>query len=357
MKVLLRIRSDVERFPGGDYTQLLKTRTALGRLGVESTVAPGVGEIAEPCDVVHLFNTTRIHETAVQCDQAIRRGLPVVISPIWHSWAEMKRCYRQIYGVPFFPLTGYMAAKEAWYARRSGLPQYPAAVFNFRGVQRRVLKAARVLLPNSQVEADTLRQETGVTAEKVCVIPFGFDPPAVAKLPWDERRDIVCAGRIEPRKNQLGVIQAFKTLPKTGDKLILYGAWNESHPGYCQKVRAEMQDGWVEYGGQVAQEPLYAAMGRAKLVILASFFETFGLVALEGIACGAAVSVSDSPYARGFFADYVGYCDPFSVDSIAAAITAALRAPPPDYKVLLARFSWDDAAAKTLEAYKYATAH
>jgi glycosyltransferase involved in cell wall biosynthesis len=355
VKVLMRIRSDVERFPGGDYMQLLKTKAALERLGVDCEVAPGVREVGKSCDVVHLFNTTRIHETAVQCDQARRRGLPVVLSPIWHSLSEMQRCYKRLYRAPFFPITGYLAAKEAWYAWRSGLPFYLPAIFNFRGVQRRVLAAVRALLPNSEVEAATLQRETGVHAAKTFIIPFGFDPPAVERLEWKQREDIICAGRIEPRKNQLSVIQAFKTLPRTGHKLVLYGRWNDSHPGYCSRVRTELVPGWVEYGGHLAQEQLYAAYGRAKVVVLASFFETFGLVALEGIAGGAAVCISDSGYTRGFFHDYVHYCDPFVTASIAINLQKALAVAPPDYARLLQRFSWDEAAVKTLSAYRYAT--
>ena len=288
----------------------------------------------------------------MQCEQATRQGLPVVISPIWHSLAEMKRCYGRL---PMFPITAYLGVKEAWYARRSGLPPYPAATFNFRGTQRRVLREARAVLPNSRMEAQTLEREAGLKPARTFIIPFGFDPPRVERLDWAERRDVICAGRIEPRKNQLGVIRAFKALPRQGERLLLYGAWNASHRGYAERVRRELVPGWVEYGGQLGQEDLYAAYGRARLVVLASFFETFGLVALEGIACGAAVCISDTGYTREFFQDRVRYCDPFSIGSIRDGISAALSAPPPDYSALLAGFSWDEAAAKTLEAYRYAT--
>ena len=354
MKVLLRIRSDVERFPGGDYQQLLKTRAALERLGVATRVAPGLAEIDDPVDVVHLFNTTRIHETAVQFDQARRRGVPVVISPIWHSLAEMKRCYRRLYRLPFFPINAYLAAKEAWYAWRSKLPVYLPAVTRFAGTQRRVLAGAQAVLPNSEVERRILERETGVEPKKTFIVPFGFDPPTVAPRPWPERRDLLCAGRIEPRKNQLAVIEAFKSLGRTPDKLVLYGSWNTSHTGYVARVKKALVPGWVEYGGLLPQDALHAAFARAKAVVLASFFETFGMVALEAIACGANVCIGDTGYTRGFFEGWVRYCDPFATASIRDGIADILRTPPPDYSPLLARFSWDEAARKTLAAYEYA---
>jgi glycosyltransferase involved in cell wall biosynthesis len=356
MNVLFRIRSDVDRFPGGDYVQLLKTKSALARIGVTGDVAPGVGQTGGGYDVVHLFNTTRIHETAVQSAQAHRNGTPVVISPIWHSMAEMQRCYERIYHVPMFPIAGYLAAKEAWYARRSALPVHWPSVLDFRGTQRRVLASAQAVLPNSEVEARTLEQEAGVKPARTFIVPFGFDVPEAAVLPWEKRRDIVCAGRIEPRKNQLTVIQAFKALPRGENRLILYGAWNGSHRGYEKRVRQELVPGWVEYGGVLGREELYAAFGRARAVVLASYFETFGMVALEGIACGAAVCVSGTGYTREFFGDRVQYCDPFDATSVRAGMAAALSSAPPDYSGLLERFSWDAAAAKTLEAYRYAMA-
>ena len=354
MKVLLRIRSDVDRFPGGDYLQLLKTREALDRLGIETRVAPGLEEVNEPVDVVHLFNTTRIHETAVQFDQARRRGVPVVVSPIWHSLAEMKRCYRQLYRLPFFPINAYLAAKEAWYAWRSKLPFYLPAVVGFAGTQRRVLAQAEALLPNSEVELCILERETGVEPKKAFVIPFGFDPPVAAPLPWPQRRDVICAGRIEPRKNQLAVIEAFKSLPRTGDRLLLYGSWNTSHTDYTARVRRALVPGWVEYGGLLPQSELHAAFARAKTVVLASFFETFGMVALEAVACGANVCLSDTGYTRSFFEGWVRFCDPFTAASIRAGLADTLDTPPPDYGPLLARFSWEEAARKTLAAYEYA---
>ena len=126
MKVLLRIRGDVREYPGGDYVQLLRTRETLERLGFECAVSPGLAPMPPGIDFVHLFNTTRIHETCLQFREAKRRGIPVVLTPIWHSMREMARFYSTLYKVPLFPVWKYMAAKELFYARRSRQPVFAA---------------------------------------------------------------------------------------------------------------------------------------------------------------------------------------------------------------------------------------
>jgi glycosyltransferase involved in cell wall biosynthesis len=352
VKVLFRIRSDIDRFPGGDEVQLRRTREALETMGVETALLPGVAEMPAGFDLVHLFNTTRIQETALQLRQARDRDVPVVVSTIWHSTAEMRKFYAHLRGWSWFPLTAYQSAKEAWYARRSGLPIFWPAVLRFRAVQRQVVEAADAVLPNSEAELDLLRSELGARPRVAFVVPNGFTfagPPASVD---GARRDVLCVGRVEPRKNQLGVIRAFKRLPRGPHRLRLFGAMNEAHEGYAAQVRAELVPGWVEYAGVVSQTELAGEMARSSVVVLASFFETCGLVVLEALACGARACVTRSPCLRDYYADRVDYCDPYDEASIATGISAALHREPEDHSAFLGGFSWERAAQQTLRAYE-----
>ncbi|HSI15553.1 MAG TPA: glycosyltransferase [Chthoniobacter sp.] len=352
MKVLFRIRSDIERYPGGDEVQLRRTREALEAMGVETALLPGVTEMPERFDVVHLFNTTRIHETAVQLKQARKRGVPVVVSPIWHSTAEMRKFYGHLRGWPWFPLTAYQSAKEAWYARRSGLPIFWPSLLAFRTMQRHAVQKADAVLPNSEAELLLLQSELGVKPRAAFVVPNGFTfagRPAPGNV---ARKDVLCVGRIEPRKNQLGVIRAFKRLPRGPHRLRLFGAMNETHDAYAAQVRAELVPGWVEYAGVVSQTQLAVEMARSAAVVLASFFETCGLVVLEALACGARACVSQSPCLQDYYGPRVEYCDPYSEDSIADGIAAALNRPPEDHTEYLRQFSWERAAEEALRAYE-----
>jgi len=352
MKILFRIRSDIERFPGGDEVQLRRTREALEALGVETALLSGVAEMPDGFDVVHLFNTTRIHETMVQLEQARARRVPVVVSTIWHSTAEMRRFYGHLRRWPWFPLTAYQSAKEAWYARRSGLPISWASVLGFRAMQRYVVREADAILPNSAAELNLLRSELGARPRAAFVVPNGFTiagrpaPGSVA------RRDVLCVGRVEPRKNQLGVIRAFKRLPRGSHRLRLFGAMSAAHDEYAARVRAELVPGWVEYAGVVSQTELAVEMAQSAVVVLASFFETCGLVVLEALACGARACVTQSPCLTDYYGDRVDYCDPYDEASIAAGLTAALHRAPEDHTEFLRGFSWERAAEQTLRAYE-----
>ncbi|MBI3891929.1 MAG: hypothetical protein HY303_10420, partial [Candidatus Wallbacteria bacterium] len=72
LSVLLAGRVDAFRKAGGDTEQMLQTCAALQRLGVRARVTaelePGLGDV----DLLHVFNWTRIGETAHRLELARR---------------------------------------------------------------------------------------------------------------------------------------------------------------------------------------------------------------------------------------------------------------------------------------------
>ncbi len=355
MKVLLRIRGDVDQFPGGDYIQLLETKAALEKLGVHCTVAPGLEKITGEFDVVHLFNTTRIHETWLQFRAAKKLNQRVVLSPIWHSLEDMRHFYSHLYRLPVFPIVSYLAAKEFFYARRSGLSVHPTATLRFASMQRDLIEKCDAILPNSDTELEMLTRESKVRPRASFISPLGLKPRTARTS--SDRRDLICAGRIEPRKNQLNVIRAFKKLHRDGRKLRLYGRCNESHAKYVSQVLKECVEGWVEYGGNIPHEDLLANCESSRVAILMSFFETFGLAALEGLSTGATLCLSDTPYNRGIYGERAVYSDPYCVDSIAKGLAAAIDLPLTDHESFLKTYTWENAARTTLQAYQHVVSH
>ena len=353
MKVLMQARLDWDSKPGGDTTQMRQTASALMALGVEVVIDPARTNL-DGFDVVHLFNTVRINETYRQFCHAHRQTVPVFVSTIWHSMREMRRYYAHLYGLPYFPIFCYGGLRELYYAARSRCPLNIRSVLNYRGCQRQVVTGAAAILPNSQAELDALRAELGVEPKAFRVVPNGFDYELARAMQQKgfDRSGIVCVGRIEPRKNQARVSEAFKSLGARQERLSFYGAINKSHRRYASRFCNSLVPEWITYAGWVKQAEINEAFARCRVCVLASFFETTGLAALEALACGARIVVYDSPYTREYFRDFAIYCDPYSTVSIASAMARALEEPLQEVPSWLQDYTWEKAALLTRAAYE-----
>jgi glycosyltransferase involved in cell wall biosynthesis len=353
INVFMGIRADSLSVSGGDVVQMLKTGAELSKLGCAVTYRYGEIGPHAGADLVHLFNTTRIDDTWRMQREVQATATPVVVSTIWHSMEEMRRAYGTIYGVRPFPIWAYTACKEPFYGWRSRRVFNPAAALCYKARVRYVMTTADALLPNSEAELRLLKEETGAIPKAAWAVPNGFDLKLGVRTLWVERDQIVCAGRVEPRKNQIGVVRAFQAaqLPREAT-LVLHGAITPQSRAYGDRVQRAIVGERASYGGVLGQEALYGVFGRSRVAVLASYFETTGLSALEGLAHGCSVVITDSPCTREYFGEAVEYCDPYSDESIARAIERAWRRPPPDVTALLARYNWVEAAKITLGVYE-----
>jgi len=150
----------------------------------------------------------------------------------------------------------------------------------------------------------------------------------------------------------LNVVRAFKQLGHGFGVLSLYGAANISHGDYVRAVAAECVPGWIEYHGPVSQPQLMAAAERARVGVAMSFFESFGLVVLEGLASGLRMCAADTELNRELFRDRVILGDPANVSSISDAIRRACDQPEQDHTKFVGDFTWDAAARVTLTCYE-----
>ena len=351
------LRPDAAARPGGDVVQAEKTAEALRRLGVHVTLSSGEG--MAHADVVHVFNLQTADWTLGQVRAAKRLGKPVVLSPIY--WRDLRlplgALLRMGAVLPY--LAPSRASEDA--APRATVPLLPAG----RGrAAREILEQVDALLPNSEAEARHLAAAHPVVRRRgvpVSVVPNGVDvasferataqpmDAALADLP---EGFVLCASRIEYRKNTLALIRAAQRL---GLPLVLAGAEVRStawHRAYAAACRAHGEG--VRFLGPLPQERLWPLYRACAVHALPSFFETPGLSSLEAALAGARVVTTPNGSAPEYFGDQAEYADPLSVRSIAAALRRSLARPaPPDLpRVIRERFTWDRAAAVTLDAYR-----
>ena len=335
--------------PGGHRVQLQRTAAALEDLGVSVTqchqeVAP-VGYWS----IIHGFGL-RPSEVRYARDSADR----VVISTIYwnrryrHEPDYMGSWWLTRHRVGLALRTGTAALKGA----NHGIKMYVSLADRASAL---AFEGADVLLPNSEGEATAIKEELGVTTRMV-VVPNAVDEGlfSLAVRPIAQRTEVVCLGRIEPHKNQLGLIRSLRS---SGLTLRIVGAAHPDHPGYAASCRREAGPN-VEFSSELLHNStaFHEMLAGVRVSVLPSWFETTGLSNLEAAATGANVVTTDRGYAREYFKEEAWYCDPALSASILHAVVCAWDHPGhPSLRERIRReFTWATCARITLEAYKMA---
>lgn len=301
-------------------------------------------------DVVHGLGLETRH-----IREARRRGIPVCLSVIYWSKALRAGLIAQ---EPLWRVLGTRARMVGVLSLAAARGRHVAkseAFAQFAIQATALFEAADLLLPNSYMEADEIARDLGVTTP-MRVVPNAADPRHFSSgLPWQQRDGVLCVARLEPLKNQLGLIQA---LQGTGVRLTLVGADHPHHPEYAQAVRAAAGE-WVRVLGHKDQSELVDLYGRSRVHALPSTFETTGLVSLEAALSGCNVVTTEVGYTREYFEDLAWYCTPDDVRGIRAAVLAALAAAPQDLlrQRILERYTWEHTAAATAAAYRDLVGH
>jgi glycosyltransferase involved in cell wall biosynthesis len=264
------------------------------------------------------------------------RGVPVVLSPI--CWFEPQALLALSGGL--VPACRHWAL---WALRRLG-----RVAGDWR---RRLIQLSDRLLPNSQREAEQLCRLFGVDPGRVRVVPNGVEE-RFSLVPRDlPRNRVLYVGRIEPRKNLLGLIEALRPM---GLPLTVVGAVVPGHGAYaeaCRNAGAGFTR-WVP--GLPHDDPrLEQFYARSRVLALPSWFETPGLVALEAALAGCAVVITPYGSSREYFGPRVHYARPNRPVEIRQGIQAAWdEGPNPELaKWVKERFLWNHVAKQTAEVY------
>uniref|UniRef100_UPI002617E24F glycosyltransferase n=1 Tax=Clostridium sp. TaxID=1506 RepID=UPI002617E24F len=162
---------------------------------------------------------------------------------------------------------------------------------------------------------------------------------------------IFCVGRIEPLKNQIGVIEALKN---TDYKIVFAGKLNNKHKEYCKRFADLVeQNKNLYYVGQLDERMIFSAYKNARVTIIASWFETTGLVGLEAAKMGSNLVITDRGYTKDYYGDYVEYCSPDSSKGILNAVNIAFNKTVDERLIqkLNKEFNWSNTAVLTKQAY------
>ena len=205
----------------------------------------------------------------------------------------------------------------------------------YRWLIPRLAKRARRVITVSEFSRQRLLEFTGVAPERVVVIPNGVGEQFAA-LP-DERvaevrkrlglpaRYALYVGSLEPRKNLLGLLEAWRQLPVAdwGLSLALAGGSGRQF----QAVDLVNKQPSVVIAGYVSDADLPAVYAGARLFVYPSLYEGFGLPVLEAMACGTPVVCSNTTSLPEVIGDAGVLVDPIDPAEIAAGIRSVIEDP------------------------------
>jgi glycosyltransferase involved in cell wall biosynthesis len=233
-------------------------------------------------------------------------------------------------------------------------------------------RAAHILADSEATRRDLI-DVLGVEADRVTTVHLAADP-AFRPLSSSEVKPVLAryalppgyllfVGTLEPRKNVLGLLSAYRMLldrQATDAVLVMVGGRGWLYDEVFRRVDELGLSERVHFLHSVPDADLPALYNGAVLLTTPSFYEGFGLPALEAMACGRPVVVSD----RGSLPEVVASAgvlvDPDEPAAIAEGLEAVLtdgalrerlRA---DGLARAASFTWEETARRTLAVYRRA---
>ena len=231
-----------------------------------------------------------------------------------------------------------------------------------------IRRADHILADSFQTREDLL-QLLDVPPEKVTTVHLAADERfrPVSDLSLLNHYNLspgylLFVGTLEPRKNIPTLLHAYRILLDKGVTdvpLVLVGQAGWLAKGIFETVdRLDLGRRVRILDNVVGLDPLIHVYNGAGLLVIPSFYEGFGLPALEAMACNTPVVASDRGSLPEIVADAGLLIDPEDPEALAAAMERGLnddllRADLiAKGRMQVARFSWQETARQTLQVYR-----
>jgi glycosyltransferase involved in cell wall biosynthesis len=173
---------------------------------------------------------------------------------------------------------------------------------------------------------------------------------------------ILAVGSVEPRKNLLRSLAAFKALTMTDGgrdyQFVLAGGHGWKNADFFDALRKLDIPDKIVITGYVSEDDLQTLYQGAVAFVYPSLYEGFGLPALEAMASGVPVITSNSSSLPEVAGDAALLVNPLEVFEIFEAMEALVESPQLRRELSVKgleqsrKYSWQKTAQKTLEVYK-----
>ena len=166
-----------------------------------------------------------------------------------------------------------------------------------------ILSKADLVTSSSKFEYNFLNQNYETPEQKLRIVYPGVDVDLFKPTPTNKENTLLVVGRIQPQKGQINTLKLFHNLLLLRPDLKLNfvgGPSGNDGKEYLKTIENEIEQkglkNKVQFLNSTTQEQLINEYNKAKIVLHASQYETFGLIALEANACGVpVVSINQGP--------------------------------------------------------------
>ena len=233
---------------------------------------------------------------------------------------------------------------------------YPALV------HEHARRADAIIVPSAYTAGEVERR-LGVGADRIAVCPYGA-PDWTPRAAPPKDGYVLFFSTLEPRKNVGGLLDAYERYVTSGfaqispvPELVLAGkATDEARP-WLERIARPPLRGLVRHIGYVDPAHRRELYERARLLVMPSFEEGFGIPVLEAMTAGVPVVAADRGSLPEVLGDAGPLVDPDRPEEIAAAITQLLQNDAYAADCIgrgIARataFRWDRTVSRILTAY------
>ncbi len=385
MRILIDYRPALRRRTGvGEYVHQLACALAAQRVDRSAERRAGDRRAFAHADDLELFTSSwkdRPSPAEVAelgpATRVVDRRIPVrVLNAAWHrlEWPPVEWLTRHSYDVVHSPHPLLIPSRRAARlvtihdldfllhperTRAEVRRDYPALV------ARHAARADGIIVV-SRFVASQVERCLHVPPERISVCPHGVAPwtqPVSVEPGKPDGRYILFVGTLEPRKNVRGLLEAYAALcarrPET-PPLVLGGGLTPDVLPLQALAQQPPLAGRVEFRGYVEAADRQALYEGARLLVLPSFDEGFGLPVVEAMSLGVPVVASD----RGALPEVAGgaalLVDPDDPAGIGQAIERILsdgglaRQLTYDGRRRAEAFTWTRAAQLHRAAYERA---
>lgn len=230
--------------------------------------------------------------------------------------------------------------------------------------EREAINSSQRIIASTLKEKEAIEGYYGASSENIGVVPCGvnieqFRPRermiARREIGVADEKVLLFVGRIDPLKgveqliNSLDYLREFDNL-----KLMIIGGDEESQNEITNLERIAEKLGVInkiEFLGTIKHERLPFYYNAADICVVPSYYESFGMVALESLACGTPVVATDVGDLRNIIIPgETGYVVPDnSPQRIADKIAELLDRKDLDRRLIsesVINYSWDKIAEK-----------